>query len=74
MLELPYPREPVNLTDIETCYKAFRWEAFASDSSGETRFGFELEITLGIVKRRLRVDVVAQFIAGERMTKARKLV
>src|SRR5205807_8772111 len=35
----------LNLTDIETCYKAFRREVLEKVSIEEDRFGFEPEIT-----------------------------
>ena len=45
----------LNLTDMETCYKAFRREVIQSMNLGESRFGFEPEVTVKIAKRRLRV-------------------
>lgn len=38
----------LNLTDMETCYKAFRREIIQSISIEENRFGFEPEITAKI--------------------------
>ena len=35
----------LNLTDMETCYKAFRREVIQSITIEEDRFGFEPEIT-----------------------------
>ena len=35
----------LNLTDMETCYKAFRREVIQSITIEESRFGFEPEIT-----------------------------
>lgn len=43
------------LTDMETCYKAFRAEVIKSIALQEKRFGFEPEITAKLFKRRLRV-------------------
>ena len=45
----------VNLTDMETCYKAFRREVIQSIPIEEERFGFEPEITVKVAKRRLRI-------------------
>jgi glycosyltransferase involved in cell wall biosynthesis len=45
----------LNLTDMETGYKAFRREILQSIPIEEDRFGFEPEITVKIAKRRLRV-------------------
>jgi glycosyltransferase involved in cell wall biosynthesis len=38
----------LNLTDMETCYKAFRREVLATITIEENRFGFEPEITAKI--------------------------
>lgn len=40
----------LNLTDIETCYKAFRAELLKKIELEESRFGFEPEITAKIAK------------------------
>ncbi|EPG64698.1 glycosyltransferase family 2 protein [Leptospira wolffii] len=40
----------INLTDMETCYKAFRREVIQSIDIQENRFGFEPEITAKIAK------------------------
>ncbi|PKL48709.1 MAG: glycosyl transferase [Candidatus Riflebacteria bacterium HGW-Riflebacteria-2] len=40
----------LNLTDMETCYKAFRREIIASIEIEENRFGFEPEITAKIAR------------------------
>jgi len=45
----------INLSDMETCYKAFRREVLQSIPLQEKRFGFEPEITVKIAKRKLRV-------------------
>ena len=45
----------INLTDMETCYKAFRREVIQSIPIEEERFGFEPEITVKVAKRRLRI-------------------
>jgi glycosyltransferase involved in cell wall biosynthesis len=44
----------VNLTDMETCYKAFKREVIQKITIEENRFGFEPEITAKVVK----LDVV----------------
>jgi glycosyltransferase involved in cell wall biosynthesis len=44
----------INLSDMETCYKAFRREVIQSIPIEEDRFGFEPEITVKVAKRRLR--------------------
>ena len=47
----------LNLTDMETCYKAFRREVFEQVSIKENRFGFEPEITAKIAKIRTRLRI-----------------
>ncbi len=41
----------LNLTDMETCYKAFRREIIQSVTIEEDRFGFEPEITAKIAAK-----------------------
>ena len=41
----------LNLTDMETCYKAFRSEVIKNIEIEEKRFGFEPEITAKISKK-----------------------
>ena len=47
----------LNLTDMETCYKAFKREVFEQVSIKENRFGFEPEITAKIAKIRPRLRI-----------------
>lgn len=44
-----------HLTDMETCYKAFRREVIQSIDIRERRFGFEPEITAKISKMHIRI-------------------
>lgn len=44
----------LNLTDMETCYKAFRREIIQSIQIVENRFGFEPEITAKLARLRPR--------------------
>jgi glycosyltransferase involved in cell wall biosynthesis len=46
------------LTDMETCYKAFKREIIQSIDIHENRFGFEPEITAKISKKRIRIHEV----------------
>jgi len=48
----------LKLTDMETCYKAFRREVIQSIDIEENRFGFEPEIVAKLAKRRLRIREV----------------
>jgi len=45
----------ITLTDMETCYKAFKGDLIRSIPIEENRFGFEPEITAKIVKRKCRI-------------------
>ena len=45
----------LKLTDMETCYKAFRRDVLASLSLQQNRFGFEPEVTAKIARRGYRV-------------------
>jgi glycosyltransferase involved in cell wall biosynthesis len=45
----------LNLTDMETCYKAFRTPLLKSIPIRSQRFGFEPEITLKLAKRQARI-------------------
>ena len=48
----------LNLTDMETCYKAFRLQALKTMPLRSNRFGIEPEITAKIAKRKLRFHEV----------------
>ena len=47
-----------NLTDMETCYKAFHLQTLKTIPLRSNRFGIEPEITAKIAKRKLRVHEV----------------
>ncbi|MCV4656002.1 hypothetical protein OFM13_32205, partial [Escherichia coli] len=40
----------LNLTDVETCYKAFRGEIIRNMRINSSGFGFEIEVTAKIAK------------------------
>ena len=48
----------LNLTDMETCYKAFRLQSLKTIPLRSNRFGVEPEITAKIAKRKLRFHEV----------------
>ena len=48
----------LNLTDMETCYKAFRLQTLQTIPLRSNRFGIEPEITAKIAKRKLRFHEV----------------
>jgi glycosyltransferase involved in cell wall biosynthesis len=63
----------LNLTDMETGYKAFRREVIQSIPIEEDRFGFEPEITVKIAKRRLRVYEVGVRYWGRTYQEGKKI-
>ena len=63
----------LNLTDMETCYKAFRREVIQSIPIEENRFGFEPEITVKIAKRQLRVYEVGISYWGRTYAEGKKI-
>ncbi len=48
----------LKLTDMETCYKAFKREIIQSINIEEMRFGFEPEITAKIAKQGIKIKEV----------------
>ncbi|MFZ6003940.1 MAG: glycosyltransferase family 2 protein [Actinomycetota bacterium] len=63
----------LNLTDMETCYKAFRTEVIQSIEIEEDRFGFEPEITAKVAQRRLRVFEVGISYSGRTYDEGKKI-
>lgn len=63
----------LNLTDIETCYKAFRREALANIVIEENRFGFEPEITAKVAKSGCRVFEVGISYNGRTYEEGKKI-
>lgn len=63
----------LNLTDMETCYKAFRREIIQGITIRENRFGFEPEITAKIARRRCRIYEVGISYAGRTYEEGKKI-
>jgi len=63
----------INLSDMETCYKAFRRELIQAIPLEEDRFGFEPEITVKIAKRRLRIYEVGISYWGRTYEEGKKI-
>jgi glycosyltransferase involved in cell wall biosynthesis len=63
----------LSLSDMETCYKAFRREVIQSIHLREDRFGFEPEVTVKIAKRRLRVYEVGISYSGRTYAEGKKI-
>jgi glycosyltransferase involved in cell wall biosynthesis len=63
----------INLSDMETCYKAFRREVIQSIPIEENRFGFEPEITVKVAKRHLRIYEVGISYWGRTYEEGKKI-
>lgn len=63
----------LNLTDVETCYKAFRREIIQSISIEEDRFGFEPEITAKIARKGVRIYEVGISYYGRTYKEGKKI-
>jgi glycosyltransferase involved in cell wall biosynthesis len=63
----------LNLTDMETCYKAVRREILQSIPIEENRFGFEPEITAKLAKRGARIYEVAVSYHGRTYAEGKKI-
>lgn len=63
----------LNLTDIETCYKAFRTEVIQSIRIQEKRFGFEPEVTAKVARMRCRIYEVGISYYGRTYSEGKKI-
>jgi glycosyltransferase involved in cell wall biosynthesis len=63
----------LNLTDMETCYKAFRRNVIQSIEIEEDRFGFEPEITAKIARGGWRVYEVGISYSGRTYAEGKKI-
>jgi glycosyltransferase involved in cell wall biosynthesis len=63
----------LNLTDIETCYKAFRRELIQSIQLEEDRFGFEPEVTAKVASLGVRIYEVGISYAGRTYAEGKKI-
>ena len=63
----------LNLTDMETCYKAFRREVLRDVKIEEDRFGFEPEITAKVGHGRYRVYEVPVSYHGRTYEEGKKI-
>jgi hypothetical protein len=63
----------LNLTDMETCYKAFRRSVIQSITIEEDRFGFEPEITAKIARGGWRVYEVGISYSGRTYAEGKKI-
>jgi len=63
----------LNLTDMETCYKAFKREVIKSIQLEENRFGFEPEITAKIARKKCRIYAVGISYYGRTYEEGKKI-
>ena len=63
----------LNLTDMETCYKAIRGELARSLRLQSDRFGFEPEVTAILAKRRARIYEVPINYSGRTYAEGKKI-
>jgi glycosyltransferase involved in cell wall biosynthesis len=63
----------INLTDMETCYKAFRRDVIQSIRIQENRFGFEPEITAKVAKLDCRIYEVGISYYGRTYKEGKKI-
>jgi glycosyltransferase involved in cell wall biosynthesis len=63
----------LNLTDMETCYKAFRREIIQKIVIQEDRFGFEPEITAKVARLQARIYEVAISYYGRTYAEGKKI-
>lgn len=63
----------LNLTDMETCYKAFRREVIQGITIRENGFGVEAEITAKIAKGKFKIYEVGISYAGRTYADGKKI-
>ena len=63
----------INLTDMETCYKAFRREIIQGIRIEEDRFGFEPEITAKVAHLNCRIYEVGISYSGRTYAEGKKI-
>jgi glycosyltransferase involved in cell wall biosynthesis len=63
----------LNITDMETCYKAFRADVVKSIAIEEDRFGIEPELTAKVAKMHLRIYEVPISYQGRTYAEGKKI-
>src|SRR5437763_7454024 len=63
----------LNMTDLETCYKAFRAPLLKNLDLRENRFGFEPEVTAKLAKARCRIYEVGISYNGRTYSEGKKV-
>lgn len=63
----------INLTDMETCYKAFKREVIQGMKIRSNRFGFEPEFTMKIAKKKCHIYEVSVSYSGRDYEEGKKI-
>ncbi|KKQ75888.1 MAG: Glycosyl transferase family 2, partial [Candidatus Woesebacteria bacterium GW2011_GWB1_38_5b] len=63
----------LNLTDMETCYKAFTRDVAKKLGLQEKRFGFEPEFTIKVAKMGVRIYEVGVSYSGRSYSEGKKI-
>jgi hypothetical protein len=63
----------LNLTDMETCYKAFRREVLETFELQEDRFGIEPEMTAKVARGKWRIYEVGVSYSGRTYSEGKKI-
>lgn len=63
----------INMTDVETCYKAFRGEIIRQMIITSSGFGFEIEVTAKVAKLRCRIYEVPISYYGRTYEEGKKI-
>ena len=63
----------LNLTDMETCYKAFRRDVIEKIDFREERFGFEPEVTAKVARMGCRIYEVGISYSGRTYAEGKKI-
>ncbi len=63
----------LNLTDMEVCYKVFRREVLKDIRISEDRFGFEVEITAKVARKKWRIYEVPISYYGRDYAEGKKI-
>ncbi len=63
----------LNITDMETCYKAFKREVIQAITVEEDRFGIEPELTAKVAKMQLRIYEVPISYQGRTYAEGKKI-
>ncbi len=61
------------LTDVETCYKAIRGDLIRAMPINSKRFGFEIEVTAYLAKKKARIIEVPVSYAGRSYDEGKKI-